>query len=115
MKYDDESMIFLLVASSLMEFLCEWNHPALRMGTFCESHGVLSVLGKLWRTFFSLHMFLFPCATLFCGQVILDLLSRIGVLSDEKVKVIFIDTFHLFPETHQFLSELEVNIPTLTL
>lgn len=47
MKYDDESMIFLLVASSLMEFLCEWNHPALRMGTFCESHGVLSVLGLL--------------------------------------------------------------------
>lgn len=41
-------------------------------------------------------------------QVILDLLHRVGALSDGKVKIIFIDTFHLFPETHQFLSELEV-------
>lgn len=43
-------------------------------------------------------------------QVILDLLHRVGALSDEKVKIIFIDTFHLFPETHQFLSELEVRV-----
>jgi hypothetical protein len=61
------------------------------------------------RTVWSLCICLSPCVTLFCGQVILDLLSRIGALSDEKVKIIFIDTFHLFPETHQFLSEVEVN------
>lgn len=48
--------------------------------------------------------------TLLCGQVILDLLNRIGALSDKRVKIVFIDTFHLFPETHQFLGELEVSL-----
>lgn len=41
-------------------------------------------------------------------QVILDLLSKLGVLSDGRVKIIFIDTFHLFPETYSFLEALEV-------
>ena len=39
------------------------------------------------RTVWSLRICLSPCVTLFCGQVILDFLSRIGALSDEKVKI----------------------------
>lgn len=49
----------------------------------------------------------FPCALIAGDVVILDLLNRIGALSDKRVKIVFIDTFHLFPETHQFLGELE--------
>ena len=51
----------------------------------------------------------FPCALIAGDVVILDLLSRLGYLKDGKVKVAFIDTFHLFEETHSFLHRLEVN------
>jgi 3'-phosphoadenosine 5'-phosphosulfate sulfotransferase (PAPS reductase)/FAD synthetase len=39
--------------------------------------------------------------------VILDLLNRAGVLKNEAVKIVFVDTFHLFPETYAFLAEVE--------
>jgi hypothetical protein len=47
-------------------------------------------------------------------QVILDLLHRIGALRNEDVIEfnVFIGTFHLFPETYAFLSEVEVSINT---
>ncbi|KAK9823415.1 hypothetical protein WJX72_002591 [[Myrmecia] bisecta] len=51
----------------------------------------------------------FPCALIAGDVVILHLLHRLGVLSNNKVPVIFIDTFHLFPETHAFLKRLETN------
>lgn len=50
----------------------------------------------------------FPCALITGDVVILDLLSRLGYLHSGRVPVIFIDTFHLFPETHSFLHSLEV-------
>jgi phosphoadenosine phosphosulfate reductase len=46
-------------------------------------------------------------------QVILDLLHRAGVLKNEAVKIVFVDTFHLFPETYAFLAEVEVGIALL--
>ncbi len=48
-------------------------------------------------------------------QVILDLLHRIGALRNEDVIEInvFIGTFHFFPETYAFLSEVEVGINTV--
>jgi len=47
--------------------------------------------------------------------VILDLLHRIGALRNEDVVEfnVFIGTFHLFPETYAFLSEVEVGINTV--
>ena len=39
--------------------------------------------------------------------VITDLLSRLGYLKDGKAKVMVVDTFHLFPETMEFLKTLE--------
>lgn len=52
----------------------------------------------------------FPCALIAGDVVILDLLSRLDYLKTGKVKVAFIDTFHLFEETHSFLHRLEVGI-----
>lgn len=49
----------------------------------------------------------FPCALIAGDVVILDLLNKLGVLTDGRVKIIFIDTFHLFPETYDFLHSLE--------
>jgi phosphoadenosine phosphosulfate reductase len=49
----------------------------------------------------------FPCALIAGDVVILHLLHRLGYLSNEKVKVIFIDTFHLFDETLTFMQQLE--------
>jgi phosphoadenosine phosphosulfate reductase len=49
----------------------------------------------------------FPCALIAGDVVILDLLSRIGAFKNPKFKVVFIDTFHLFDETYQFLKECE--------
>lgn len=49
----------------------------------------------------------FPCALIAGDVVILDLLSRLGYLSSGKVRVGFIDTFHLFPETIAFLADVE--------
>jgi phosphoadenosine phosphosulfate reductase len=39
--------------------------------------------------------------------VILHLLHRLGALASGRVKVVFIDTLHLFPETLSFLSRVE--------
>ena len=52
----------------------------------------------------------FPCALIAGDVVILNLLSKLGYLESGKVKVAFIDTFHLFEETHGFLHRLEVSL-----
>ena len=51
---------------------------------------------------------MFPCALIAGDVVILDLLSKLDYLKTGRVTVVFIDTFHLFPETHTFLKQLEV-------
>jgi hypothetical protein len=53
--------------------------------------------------------------SLVCRWLILDLLHRIGALRNEDVIEInvFIGTFHFFPETYAFLSEVEVGINTI--
>ncbi len=55
----------------------------------------------------------FPCALIAGDVVILNLLDKLGYLSSGKVPIIFIDTFHLFSETHDFMHRLEV-CPALT-
>lgn len=50
----------------------------------------------------------FPCALIMGDLVILELLHREGLLQSGRVPVIFVDTFHLFPETHTLLHKLEV-------
>ncbi len=50
----------------------------------------------------------FPCALILGDVVILDLLHRLDLLASGRVPIIFVDTFHLFPETHQLLRKLEV-------
>lgn len=50
----------------------------------------------------------FPCALIAGDVVILDLLSKLDFLRNGRVAVAFVDTFHLFPETHTFLHQLEV-------
>ena len=52
----------------------------------------------------------FPCALIAGDVVILNLLEKLGYLSSGKVPVIFIDTFHLFQETHDFMRRLEVSL-----
>ena len=49
----------------------------------------------------------FPCALILGDVVILDLLHRLDLLASGRVPIVFIDTFHLFPETHQLLHKLE--------
>jgi phosphoadenylyl-sulfate reductase (thioredoxin) len=39
--------------------------------------------------------------------VITDLLSRLGYLKDGRAKIMVVDTFHLFPETMEFLKTIE--------
>lgn len=39
--------------------------------------------------------------------VITDLCARLGYLENGKVKIMVVDTFHLFPETMAFLKDLE--------
>jgi phosphoadenylyl-sulfate reductase (thioredoxin) len=49
----------------------------------------------------------FPNAMIAGDVVITHLLSRLGYLKDGKVTVMCVDTFHLFPETMEFLKEIE--------
>jgi len=54
----------------------------------------------------------FPCALIAGDIVIVHLLATEGLLGGDgkgkgKIPVIFIDTFHLFPETHELLAQLE--------
>lgn len=49
----------------------------------------------------------FPNAMIAGDCVITHLLHRMGYLSNNKAKVMVVDTFHLFPETMEFLKEIE--------
>lgn len=49
----------------------------------------------------------FPNAMIAGDVVITHLLGRLGYLKDGKCKVMVVDTFHLFPETMDFLREIE--------
>ncbi|CAJ1967075.1 unnamed protein product [Cylindrotheca closterium] len=49
----------------------------------------------------------FPNAMIAGDVVITHLLHRLGYLEDGKCKVMVVDTFHLFPETMEFLKEIE--------
>lgn len=49
----------------------------------------------------------FPNALIAGDCVITHLLHRMGYLSTGKAKVMVVDTFHLFPETMEFLKEIE--------
>ena len=49
----------------------------------------------------------FPNALIAGDCVITHLLHRLGYLKDGKCKVMVVDTFHLFPETMEFLKEIE--------
>jgi len=49
----------------------------------------------------------FPNAMIAGDCVITHLLDRLGYLKNGKCKVAVVDTFHLFPETMEFLSEIE--------
>lgn len=49
----------------------------------------------------------FPNAMIAGDVVITDLLSRMGYLKDGRAKIMVVDTFHLFPETMDFLKVLE--------
>ena len=55
----------------------------------------------------------FPCALIAGDVVILNLLDRLGYLQSGRVPIIFIDTFHLFQETHDFLHRLEARLEAL--
>lgn len=49
----------------------------------------------------------FPNAMIAGDVVITHLLHRMGYLKDNKCKIMVVDTFHLFPETIKYLSEIE--------
>ena len=49
----------------------------------------------------------FPNALIAGDVVITHLLDRMGYLKDGKVKIMVVDTFHLFPETMEFLRDIE--------
>lgn len=49
----------------------------------------------------------FPNAMIAGDCVITDLLSRLDILKNGKAKIMVVDTFHLFPETMEFLSTIE--------
>lgn len=49
----------------------------------------------------------FPNAMIAGDVVITDLLARMGYLQDGRAKIMVVDTFHLFPETMEFLKVLE--------
>jgi len=47
----------------------------------------------------------FTTALIAGDDVLLDLIHKAELM--DKIKIIFIDTFHLFPETHTFLDDVE--------
>lgn len=49
----------------------------------------------------------FPNAMIAGDVVITHLLNRLGYFNDGKVTIMCVDTFHLFPETMEFLKEIE--------
>ncbi|KAG7374224.1 phosphoadenosine phosphosulfate reductase [Nitzschia inconspicua] len=49
----------------------------------------------------------FPNAMIAGDVVITHLLHRLGYIKDGKCKIMVVDTFHLFPETMEFLKEIE--------
>jgi phosphoadenosine phosphosulfate reductase len=49
----------------------------------------------------------FPNALIAGDVVITHLLHRLGYLKDGRAKVMFVDTFHLFPETMEFVKVIE--------
>jgi 3'-phosphoadenosine 5'-phosphosulfate sulfotransferase (PAPS reductase)/FAD synthetase len=49
----------------------------------------------------------FPNAMIAGDIVITDLLARMGYLKSGQAKIMVVDTFHLFPETMEFLKTLE--------
>jgi len=49
----------------------------------------------------------FPNAMIAGDVVITHLLGRMGYLTDGKCKIMCVDTFHLFPETMEFLKKIE--------
>jgi len=49
----------------------------------------------------------FPNAMIAGDCVITHLLDRLGYLKNGKAKIMCVDTFHLFPETMEFLKEIE--------
>merc|ERR1719199_2262232 len=49
----------------------------------------------------------FPNALIAGDVVITHLLDRLGYLKDGKCTIMCVDTFHLFPETMEFLKEIE--------
>mmetsp|Transcript_22139 Transcript_22139/g.30814 ORF Transcript_22139/g.30814 Transcript_22139/m.30814 type:complete len:434 (+) Transcript_22139:59-1360(+) len=51
----------------------------------------------------------FPNAMIAGDCVITHLLDRLGYLKDGKAKIMCVDTFHLFPETMEFLKEIEAH------
>ena len=51
----------------------------------------------------------FPCAFIAGDVVIMHLIHKLGYLSSGQVKVLAVDTFHLFPETMEFLAEKEAH------
>jgi phosphoadenosine phosphosulfate reductase len=50
----------------------------------------------------------FPNAMIAGDIVITDLLSRLGYLESGKAKIMVVDTFHLFPETMEFLKTVRI-------
>lgn len=75
-----------------------------------ETYCVLqeSALGTLKTAVEAFERPAFPCALIAGDVVILNLLHRLGYLESGRVPIIFIDTFHLFPETHALMHRLEV-------
>lgn len=56
----------------------------------------------------------FPNAMIAGDIVITDLLSRLGYLESGKAKIMVVDTFHLFPETMEFLKTVSEERDTRT-
>ena len=84
----------------LLIFVCDSVH------CLCLQDQALTALRAAVDTF---ERPVFPCALIAGDVVLLHLLHELGYLADKRVTVVFIDTFHLFSETHTFLHQLEVS------